>query len=343
MSDDIIIVSCFPNNLQRLHLLCESLIQLKKLNKEIILVSNCPIPIEIQKSVNYFIFDSRNEILYRNEFIKYISGDVHFFWATDGRTQNYLRLNLGAQTNHSYTIYSNLLNALSLAKRLNKKYIYYTEFDNIISNQDLPLFDKLKTDTLLNNKLGYFEQMDNWYIFSAAFFFCDVNFLSNLLPNIQSKTEYLETFKHNFLFEWMFFQILNPYKDKLDIKISKTGADYFSNSKINISNSFDGGSKIIGDIVKDADSNDVFAVCCNFGDKDVIFKYSLLSNGLILKSQKIQLYSNGIFYDELFKDDIENHTDLSIILEDMSRKQEIKININETFCLEKRGYIKFKK
>ena len=69
----------------------------------------------------------------------------------------------------------------------------------------------------------------------------------------------------------------------------------------------------------------------------------MLSNGLILKSQKIQLYSNGIFYDELFKDDIENHTDLSIILEDMSRKQEIKININETFCLEKRGYIKFKK
>ena len=60
------VLLCHCDTEEKIEVLKKNIEELKNQNKNIILVSNFPIPFEIQKEVDFYFYDRRNEVLLSN-------------------------------------------------------------------------------------------------------------------------------------------------------------------------------------------------------------------------------------------------------------------------------------
>lgn len=164
--NDIIIIDAFTGSDERNSILEQSIIQLKKLNKDILLVSNSIISEKIISLVNYFIYDSEDILLPKKM--------SPIFWIANDK----IKLHVFCKSNN-LSVTRKFKIALNFLNTLGYSFFYFLLFDSIIHNNDLPLFQQLKDETLNNNNSAFFfefqDRYDNKY-YETKFFGGIINY-----------------------------------------------------------------------------------------------------------------------------------------------------------------------
>ena len=107
-TDDVFVVDCWIDTKDKENVLKELLRKLKVYNCPIILCGHYPVNSDIQKEVDYFIYDGNNDILLQKDFYDY---NVHSDRWTD--MGNYKLVNKNKF--HKFSFYSPLFNRISLS------------------------------------------------------------------------------------------------------------------------------------------------------------------------------------------------------------------------------------
>jgi len=125
--DDIFVVDTWPDNESKENDLIECIKRLKQFSPiPILLVSHYPIKPEIQRMVDYYLFDKDNPLLHADEYKTY--GVSSSLWAQNS-THKLLSQNL---FQHDYAIWTMMQKAFKFCDSLGKKRIHFMEYDNIL-------------------------------------------------------------------------------------------------------------------------------------------------------------------------------------------------------------------
>lgn len=123
--DDIFIIDSWPDNEAKENDLINCIKRLKTFNIPIVLAGHYPIKSEIQKMVDYYIFDKNNPLLMKEQFGKYLVNSVR--WSDMGN----IRVDNLHEYHHDYAIWETMRNSFNFCKYLGKKYIHFMEYDNL--------------------------------------------------------------------------------------------------------------------------------------------------------------------------------------------------------------------
>lgn len=214
MTDDIIIVTAYPNTDEKSEVLRKCILQLKKTNKEILLCSHFPADKDIISLVNYYIYDSRNEIITNEEYAQYISGDSSYYFFETNEFVFYIRNMYNYY--HYFAIYQLFESAFKYVEMLGKEYCYLMEGDVIVHDEDLHQFNDIKKRVIDNNKLAYFQFNGDFAVYSVTFFFSNVKFFLKNLNFVKTKTEYIEKYKSRMFIEAAITKELEPVKELIE-------------------------------------------------------------------------------------------------------------------------------
>jgi glycosyltransferase involved in cell wall biosynthesis len=152
--DEVIIISTYPDTSTRKKLTEECILSFKKTNRKIILTSHYPVSEEIQRMVDYYIYDENNTMISNSYY-------DHFY----NYKHNYdvvINLNSMEKPNQSLAAMINLFNGFKLAKGLGFDKAISVVYDVILHDNDVSnvdkIFDKITTWnsylTYINTDLG---------------------------------------------------------------------------------------------------------------------------------------------------------------------------------------------
>jgi hypothetical protein len=124
--EHIFVVGAYTDTLEKQIVLVKCINRLKEFGSTIVLCSHLDVDVNIQKIVDYYIYDDRNELLYFDEARKLNLDNVRYI-----NTDSYTSTSC-LDFNHDYAVLTNIKNGFNLALNLGKKIIHYIEYDNII-------------------------------------------------------------------------------------------------------------------------------------------------------------------------------------------------------------------
>jgi len=130
----IFIIGGYPKSKKQIQLLKDCISSVALIEWDILLVSHCPVPVEIQEMVTYCIYDNNNSFVPPN-----IS--PHIYLSNDSFDSKFY---LGG---HALAVSINIFNGFKFAQNYGFDFCYYMEFDSILSPEDL---NKLK---ILSNEI----------------------------------------------------------------------------------------------------------------------------------------------------------------------------------------------
>lgn len=203
-NEDIFVVDCWLDTDEKEKTLLKLLDRLKNFNVPIILCGHYPVKPEIQKQVDYFIYDSNNDILLEKDFAEYEVVSDRWTIMNDYKIFNKVDFH------HDYAIWLTMKNAFNLAKQLNKKYIHFIEYDNLpdetqyrqsfmeyVRNHDAVVYEYMKGST--NEPQPY----SSTYIFSIR-----TDVALSVINKINTKEEYFKNKPNGWQLEKVFYQTL---------------------------------------------------------------------------------------------------------------------------------------
>jgi len=125
-NEDIFIVDCWIDTVRKENDLILLIKKLKEFDIPILLTGHYPVKPEIQKMVDYYLFDKDNPLLLRDEFNKYDVASGRWTQLDNCKVENLVDFH------HDYAIWVTMKNSFNFAKYLGKKYIHFLEYDNLI-------------------------------------------------------------------------------------------------------------------------------------------------------------------------------------------------------------------
>lgn len=131
---EIIIVGTWPNLKSRVQLTKDTINSLKPLGRKIMLVSHYPVDDDIQKMVDYYIYDEHNPLTHHSYYTR-------FYKYTDDYHAE-ININGLKNTNQSLTVLTNLFNGAKSAKSLGYEVFFYTTYDVVLDQRDIPQVEK---------------------------------------------------------------------------------------------------------------------------------------------------------------------------------------------------------
>jgi RimJ/RimL family protein N-acetyltransferase len=170
----------------------------------IILVSHLPIIYEIQLLVDYFIYDKNNPLLYNKDFGRY--GIDSGWWYED----SIIRVDRQIPFRHDYAILLSMKNAFHFAKYLEKKYIFYLEYDCTINVDDFKreFIFPLKT----NDYEACIDVYGNQYC-ATGYFSIETDLAVEIIDMYKTQSDFFNNL--GFGFEQFFFRtFLKKVKNK---------------------------------------------------------------------------------------------------------------------------------
>ena len=227
-NNDIFVVGQYINTIDKEETLVSLIDQLKEIKVPIILSGHYPVNREIQKMVDYYLFDKDNPVG---------DGLSKKYWA---ETDTY-RIESPLKA-HDYAVWSTMRNAFNFAKYLNKKNIHYMDYDCII---DIPQYKSEFMSPLRHFDASVMIHGDadpinncSTYVFSIK---TDIGLA--IFNSIKTKEEYFTINSTEFALEYVFYKFLN------------NTADMIYNTKYHIANiySVNGYSNIESSLVCDKD------------------------------------------------------------------------------------------
>jgi len=294
----ITIIDSFVHNSSVRSKLIDCINKLKKRNHDILLISNTKIDNEIQDKVNFFLYDSRNQ-LFQNKYDNYLKTD---FWRNHGPFIVH-DIVPGLQK-HGLSVLVNLFNAIHIAKLLGYTYFERLEVDDIMGQKSLDWIDQVPyiCKEQKRNGLFYFNERENKRESDISFhyFYCNIDYFLEQVGRISNEDEYknfLLTFQHNldfmiverYVYEYLKGERSNIIKKNGVTDISIDFPDTIWNTETTPSNiSFEHGdcvTKLYRYFVRGVQQPGV-----------VIFTYNY---GTSYKSRNIEVVKNHIVVDKL--------------------------------------------
>lgn len=144
----LFIIGAHANSVEKQRILSDCIDAVKLTGFDIMVASHTALPEYIVKKVNYYIYDSDN---------RFNNADrVHYWSKIDNIT-----IKTWAKVAYDYPFIRNIRNALSLASAHEYQFFYWTDFDNIFSEEDINKLQELKNQIIQNNKNFIFFKPQN--------------------------------------------------------------------------------------------------------------------------------------------------------------------------------------
>lgn len=203
-TEDVFVIDCWPNTKEKENTLIELINRVKIFGAPIILCGHYPVSPEIQSMVDYYLFDSKNDLLYEKDYARYgINSDR---WSNGG----HYKLTNKVEFHHDYAIWETMRNAFEFANVLGKKYIHFLEYDNLpdefqykqafmeyVRNHDAVVYEYNEGSTKENNPYS------STYIFSIR-----TQIALDMIDQINTKDEYFKNKPDRWQLEKVFYQTL---------------------------------------------------------------------------------------------------------------------------------------
>ena len=214
--DDIFVVDTWPDTDEKEKDLIQCIQKLKEFSPiPILLVSHYPIKPEIQKMVDYYLFDKDNPLLNYDEYDTYqlTSG----IWVNNG----IFKLNTKNIFQHDYAIWTMMQKAFKFCDMLGKKTIHFMEYDNIVDtfqyrqaflekshNHDAVVYEYHEKSSSNSSHSEYIAT----YIFSIK-----TDIALKTIFGVNSKWEYFHGRPEGFQLERSFLRELKKHTDNIHI------------------------------------------------------------------------------------------------------------------------------
>ncbi len=343
--DDVFIIDCWLDTEEKEKTLLNLINRVKIFNVPIILCGHYPVKLEIQKEVDYFLYDKNNDILLEKDFNEY--GVVSDRWTI---MNNYKIFNK-VDFHHDYAIWITMRNAFNLAKQLGKKYIHFLEYDNLPDEvqyrQSFMEYVRSFDAVVLEYSEGSTKESQPYsstYIFSIK-----TDIAVELISKINTKEEYFKNRTNGWQLEKVFYQTLKtitnnvfvskyiPNDEELNIYAAWNRNGILRNgARFQTYLAVDNHNKlyvhfISGFSEKPADKD--YLVEINYHDRNLFYKvgkdtYSLESLGDYKQGETVKVFYQGVevFKQEL-KDDLETFKRKNTLVWNTD-KSNLKVNIN---------------
>ena len=131
--DELIILGTYPNLKSRVQLTKDTIKSLKSLGRKIMLVSHYPVDDDIQRMVDYYIFDAHNPLCHHSYYTRFYRHTNEFHVDVNINGLKY--------SNQSLPVLTNMFNAVKTAKLLGYKTFFYTTYDVILDERDIPVIE----------------------------------------------------------------------------------------------------------------------------------------------------------------------------------------------------------
>jgi len=209
--EDIFVIDCWLDTKEKEETLLKLINRLKIFNVPIILCGHYPVKPQIQKEVDYFIYDKNNDILLEKDFNEYEVISDRWSIMNDYKVFNKVDFH------HDYAIWITMKNAFNLANQLGKKYIHFLEYDNLpdetqyrqafmeyIRSHDAVVYEYQKGST------SEPQPYSSTYIFSIK-----TDIALSLINKVNTKEEYFKNRPNGWQLEKVFFQTLKSITNNI--------------------------------------------------------------------------------------------------------------------------------
>jgi hypothetical protein len=222
--DEIIIVNSYIDSSEKESILRDSLIQLKKLGRKIVLMSNSMILSETVLALcDFHIYSSENLLLPPEQ--------SPFFWHADNLEIVYLYcrgINL--------TVTRGINIGLHFAKNFGYKKFIYLEYDTIIHDADFPLLNTMFK--AIDQKKAFFCKFgkEPQIGYETRIFSGDVDFFISNIPLPKTYKEWNTTHPYStntYTLEFIFPTIFEKYIDEIEL-YDGWNAKFLENSRVDI-------------------------------------------------------------------------------------------------------------
>ena len=303
------VIAAYCDTKEKENKLVKNIANLKKFNLPIILSSHSILNENILQSVDVFVYESYNEVLYQKDFNKMNSGFWYYY------DNNDISIRKAFDFHHDYAFWSLVKNGFSIAKNRNFDIAYFMDFDIEMDNET---FEELKNGLINNDICSY--PLDN--IMYTVIFSGKVDKVLNVLNSQTNFHDYFYNKPGQTNCERVFYEevIRRNYKlnliqknltDKPNFKFS-SALNYTDNIfKIN-------KSKIVGGIFplcNEEDKDNLYLWCNILENNDNIkihVEYcgnfiqvvsNIMQIGKLEDNSYVKLYGNGsLFYSKYIED-----------------------------------------
>ena len=213
-NDHIFVIDCWPDNEDKENDLIRLIKTLKVFNIDILLTGHYPIKPEIQKMVDYFIYDKNNNILTSDEFMQYSINSTRW---TD--IHNYIVENV-PEFHHDFAIWETMRNAFNFSNSLGKKYIHFLEYDNNpnITQYRQSFLEQIHRYDALLHEYDENSTKNNQSSYCSTFIFSiKTNIAIQVIDKIKTKTEYFSNKPNGWQLERVFFQKLKEITNNISV------------------------------------------------------------------------------------------------------------------------------
>ena len=332
----ILIIDCFVRTRNVEDCLVKCINNFKEDGFDILLVSNTTISEKILEKVDYFIYDSRNQLF---EFNYTNIKNVNLFKINEIFELHDIKSGL---QKHGLSVLVNLFNSLDIVKNLGYKSFFRVEVDDLFGKISREYIKSVPRLCSYENKKALFyynEGRENEpNDISFHFMYSDINFFLSKVESIRSEEEY-----KNFLFrergnfdfmiveEYVYKNLKNNGDDDILIKdgtnMSLDFPDTIWNTIVSVSNSDIKYKGIITTIYRIPNSTNTTILTYSYLDRETTRKIKILKNDSTLYSieqsvfcndawsyniidsdfDKIEVYENDILLYEELNQNIENY------------------------------------
>ena len=228
---NIVIVNSYANTEAKLELLRNYVTQLRKLGHDILLTAHLPLPEDVIRLAEYYIYDKENFLLPKEQ--------SAVTWFADDEEY----INIYSQR-HSYAIMKNVYIGLHFAKSMGYDNFIYSEYDATLTDGGLPLLQKmLDTVSQTDKKLFFFKQNYTGFnsygtVYQTFVFSGNINFFIDNIPLVKSFEEWCSVYPYansSEQLETMFVQMLTPIIEHVHEELTEV-EEFFGDTKLNVHN-----------------------------------------------------------------------------------------------------------
>jgi glycosyltransferase involved in cell wall biosynthesis len=180
-NNQLIVIGTYPNTKIREELTIDCIKSAKKLNRPIMLVSHYPVHRDIQKMVDYYVYDAHNPLTHHSYYNRF----------TRSTDEYSVEMRIEGDSNQSLTVLTNLINAAKAAKGFGFNKMFYVTFDIELHEDDFPIiyngFSKLNREwqavlATLNTPFGKGIQTNGMFF--------NTDFVEKLLDDVRTPEDY---------------------------------------------------------------------------------------------------------------------------------------------------------
>jgi hypothetical protein len=209
---EVVVILSHADTDEKKYILKNCISEIKNQNYDIILSSHISVDKDILNSVDYFILDLENPVVYYNEYEKYNIKPMFLYY-----NQEQFSFNIQFEMNHGYAVFKLIANAASICNLNDYQKIHFVNYDYIVSDKDL-----LPFHSALLNKYDVISYILDSRIdlISAGLFSIKTEFLLEKIQSIKKIEDYFN-FCHTNIFEDFLFVLFNSGNIKHISDISK--------------------------------------------------------------------------------------------------------------------------